>query len=135
MSGLGVHERLQLGLRSATAYEPEVAGQKAAEASVERHFGPGLRVAIVTMLDDQAVLEAEPRIDHVPDLERRVAEGVVTALVNELYLRLVDVRQVHWNNRAHFYALSARLMRRILVDLARSKGYVKRGGVPERSSS
>ncbi len=51
-----------------------------------------------------------------------------TALVNELYLRLVDVRQVHWNNRAHFYALSARLMRRILVDLARSKGYVKRGG-------
>ncbi len=51
-----------------------------------------------------------------------------TALVNELYLRLVDVRQVHWNNRAHFYALSARLMRRILVDLARSKGYLKRGG-------
>jgi len=51
-----------------------------------------------------------------------------TALVNELYLRLVDVREVHWNNRAHFYALSARLMRRILVDLARSKGYAKRGG-------
>jgi RNA polymerase sigma-70 factor (ECF subfamily) len=51
-----------------------------------------------------------------------------TALVNELYLRLVNVRQVHWNNRAHFYALSARLMRRILVDLARSKGYLKRGG-------
>ena len=51
-----------------------------------------------------------------------------TALVNELYLRLVDVRQVHWNNRAHFYALSARLMRRILIDLARSKGYLKRGG-------
>ena len=51
-----------------------------------------------------------------------------TALVNELYLRLVDVRHVHWNNRAHFYALAARLMRRILVDLARSKGYLKRGG-------
>jgi len=51
-----------------------------------------------------------------------------TALVNELYLRLVNVRQVHWNNRAHFYALSARLMRRVLVDLARSKGYLKRGG-------
>lgn len=51
-----------------------------------------------------------------------------TALVNELYLRLVGVRQVHWNDRAHFYALSARLMRRILVDLARSKGYLKRGG-------
>ena len=51
-----------------------------------------------------------------------------TALVNELYLRLVDVRQVQWNNRAHFYALSARLMRRVLVDLARSKGFLKRGG-------
>ena len=51
-----------------------------------------------------------------------------TALVNELYLRLVDVRQVQWNNRAHFYALSARLMRRVLVDLARSKGFRKRGG-------
>jgi RNA polymerase sigma factor (TIGR02999 family) len=51
-----------------------------------------------------------------------------TALVNELYLRLVDVRRVRWNNRAHFYALSARLMRRILVDLARSRGYLKRGG-------
>jgi RNA polymerase sigma factor (TIGR02999 family) len=51
-----------------------------------------------------------------------------TALVNELYLRLVDVRQVQWNNRAHFYALSARLMRRVLVDLARSRGFLKRGG-------
>jgi RNA polymerase sigma factor (TIGR02999 family) len=51
-----------------------------------------------------------------------------TALVNELYLRLVDVRQVHWTNRAHFFALSARLMRRILVDLARSKASLKRGG-------
>jgi RNA polymerase sigma-70 factor (ECF subfamily) len=51
-----------------------------------------------------------------------------TALVNELYLRLVDVREVQWNNRAHFYALSARLMRRVLVDLARSKRFLKRGG-------
>jgi RNA polymerase sigma-70 factor, ECF subfamily len=51
-----------------------------------------------------------------------------TALVNEIYLRLVDVRQVRWNNRAHFYALAARLMRRVLVDLARSKAYLKRGG-------
>jgi RNA polymerase sigma factor (TIGR02999 family) len=51
-----------------------------------------------------------------------------TALVNELYLRLVDVRQVQWSNRAHFYALSARLMRRVLVDLARSKAFLKRGG-------
>ena len=51
-----------------------------------------------------------------------------TALVNEAYLRLVDVRQVNWQNRAHFLAISARLMRRILVDVARSKRYQKRGG-------
>ena len=51
-----------------------------------------------------------------------------TALVNEVYLRLVDVKHVQWNDRAHFFALSSRLMRRILVDLARSKGYQKRGG-------
>ena len=51
-----------------------------------------------------------------------------TALVNEAYLRLVDVRRVNWQNRAHFLAMSARLMRRILVDAARSKRYQKRGG-------
>ena len=51
-----------------------------------------------------------------------------TALVNEVYLRLVNIKSVQWNDRAHFFALSARLMRRILVDLARSKHYDKRGG-------
>ena len=51
-----------------------------------------------------------------------------TALVNEAYLRLIDVRHVNWQNRAHFLAMSARFMRRILVDYARSKGYQKRGG-------
>jgi len=51
-----------------------------------------------------------------------------TALVNEAYLRLIDVRQVNWRNRAHFLAMSARLMRRVLVDHARSKQYQKRGG-------
>jgi RNA polymerase sigma factor (TIGR02999 family) len=51
-----------------------------------------------------------------------------TALVNEAYLRLIDVQHVNWQNRAHFLAMSARLMRRILVDYARSKGYQKRGG-------
>jgi RNA polymerase sigma-70 factor (ECF subfamily) len=51
-----------------------------------------------------------------------------TALVNEAYLRLVNSRQVNWQNRAHFFAISAQLMRRILVDYARSRGYQKRGG-------
>ncbi len=51
-----------------------------------------------------------------------------TALVNEVYLRLVDCRQMNWQDRAHFFAVSAQLMRRILVDFARSRGYQKRGG-------
>ena len=51
-----------------------------------------------------------------------------TALVNEAYLRLVDLNQVGWQNRAHFFAVSAQLMRRILIDFARSRNYLKRGG-------
>jgi RNA polymerase sigma factor (TIGR02999 family) len=51
-----------------------------------------------------------------------------TALVNEVFLRLVDLRSIRWQDRAHFLALSARLMRRILVDHARSRKYQKRGG-------
>jgi len=51
-----------------------------------------------------------------------------TALVNEAYLRLIDAQQVEWQNRAHFFAISAQLMRRILVDFARSKRFAKRGG-------
>jgi RNA polymerase sigma factor (TIGR02999 family) len=51
-----------------------------------------------------------------------------TALVHEVYLRLVDVKNVDWKSRAHFYGICARLMRRILVDFARSRNYQKRGG-------
>jgi RNA polymerase sigma-70 factor, ECF subfamily len=51
-----------------------------------------------------------------------------TALVHEAYLRLVDTQHVNWQNRAHFLAMAARLMRRVLVDLARARQYQKRGG-------
>jgi RNA polymerase sigma factor (TIGR02999 family) len=51
-----------------------------------------------------------------------------TALVNEAYVRLVNQKGIQWQDRAHFFAVSARVMRHILVDYARSKGYVKRGG-------
>lgn len=51
-----------------------------------------------------------------------------TALVNEAYLRLIDVEQMNWQNRAHFLAMAARLMRRILVDSARARRNQKRGG-------
>jgi RNA polymerase sigma factor (TIGR02999 family) len=54
-----------------------------------------------------------------------------TGLVNEAYLRLVDVKSLHWQDRAHFFAISAQMMRRILVDAARARGSGKRGaGAP-----
>jgi RNA polymerase sigma factor (TIGR02999 family) len=51
-----------------------------------------------------------------------------TALVNEAYLRLIDSSRVNWQNRTHFFAISAQLMRRILVDFARARKSLKRGG-------
>jgi RNA polymerase sigma factor (TIGR02999 family) len=57
-----------------------------------------------------------------------------TVLVNEAYLRLIDVRQVRWQNRAHFFAVSARLLRQILVDFARARGRAKRGGTARHVS-
>ena len=51
-----------------------------------------------------------------------------SALVNEAYIRLIDWKNVRWQNRAHFFAVSAQLMRRILVDFARDRNYLKRGG-------
>ncbi|HEV3468898.1 MAG TPA: sigma-70 family RNA polymerase sigma factor [Pyrinomonadaceae bacterium] len=60
--------------------------------------------------------------------ERRGHTLRTTALVNDAYLRLVDQRHVRWQNRAHFFAIAAQMMRRILVDHARSKHYEKRGG-------
>jgi RNA polymerase sigma-70 factor (ECF subfamily) len=60
--------------------------------------------------------------------ERKGHTLQATALVNEAYLRLVDIRRVNWQNRAHFIAMAARIMRRILVDAARAKRYQKRGG-------
>ena len=51
-----------------------------------------------------------------------------TALVNEAYLRLIDQKEVQWQNRAQFFGIAAQIMRRILVDYARSRNYQKRGG-------
>lgn len=57
-----------------------------------------------------------------------------SALVNEAYLKLVDQRNVKWQNRAHFFAIAAQLMRRILVDHARTRTRVKRGGDQKKIS-
>ena len=57
-----------------------------------------------------------------------------TALINEAYVRLVDQKHVHWENRAHFFAISAQIMRRILIDHARRYAYEKRGGGAKKVS-
>lgn len=57
-----------------------------------------------------------------------------TALVNEAYLRLVDYKEMQWQNRAHFFAVSAQIMRRILVEHARSRRSLKRGGLWQQIS-
>jgi RNA polymerase sigma factor (TIGR02999 family) len=60
--------------------------------------------------------------------ERATAAFQTTELINEVYIKLLDCSRVRWQDRAHFFAVSARLMRRILVDLARSRRYARRGG-------
>jgi len=57
-----------------------------------------------------------------------------TALVNEAYVRLVDQKNVQWQNRAHFFAVAAQVMRHILIDHARTHGRAKRGGEAQRVS-
>jgi RNA polymerase sigma factor (TIGR02999 family) len=57
-----------------------------------------------------------------------------TALVHEAYVRLIDCHQVNWKDRAHFFAISAQMMRRVLVEFARSGQYQKRGGGARKTS-
>src|SRR5262249_26816875 len=57
-----------------------------------------------------------------------------TALVNEAYMRLIDCEQVNWKDRAHFFAISAQMMRRVLVEFARARQYQKRGGGARKTS-
>jgi RNA polymerase sigma factor (TIGR02999 family) len=85
--------------------------------------------------DESAFKKLAPLVyDELRRLARRYMAGEraghtlqTTALVNEAYLKLIDIHQVKWQNRTHFFAMSARLMRRILVDFERSKRFQKRG--------
>jgi RNA polymerase sigma-70 factor (ECF subfamily) len=86
--------------------------------------------------DEAALEQLIPLVhDELHRIARRCMAGErvghtlqATALVNEAYLRLIDVQHVGWQGRSHFLAMAARLMRRILVDFARSRQYQKRGG-------
>ena len=86
--------------------------------------------------DETALNELMPRVHqelhrlaHLYMRRERVGHTLqTTALVNEAYVRLIDAKKVDWRDRAHFFAISSNLMRRILVDFARKRGYQKRGG-------
>ena len=86
--------------------------------------------------DEAALAELTPLVyqqlhrlaHHYLSHERPGHTLQTSALVNEAYLRLIDWKNMRWQNRAHFFAISAQLMRRILVDFARSRRYQKRGG-------
>lgn len=86
--------------------------------------------------DEQALEKLTPLVyeqlhraaQHYMTGERSGHTLQTTALVNEVYLRLIDCKRIDWQDRAHFFAVSAQLMRRILIDFARSRGYQKRGG-------
>lgn len=90
--------------------------------------------------DERAVEKLLPLVyDELRRIAKRQMAGErpghllqATALVNEAYLRLVDIRRVQWQDRVHFYALSARVMRRVLVDSARAQKNQKRGGRQHR---
>jgi RNA polymerase sigma factor (TIGR02999 family) len=110
--------------------------------------GNGVRLRIPNNADVTALLRAWGGGDEaalhqlVPLVEaelRRLARACLrgervnhslqaTALVNEAFLRLVNVRDIEWQNRVHFFSMSARLMRRVLVDMARARRTDKRGG-------
>ncbi len=66
--------------------------------------------------------------------ERAGGSLQTTALINEAYIRLIDVKRIKWQNRAHFFAMASRVIRRILVDAARARKFQKRGGRLEKVS-
>jgi RNA polymerase sigma-70 factor, ECF subfamily len=90
--------------------------------------------------DERALERLTPLVyDHLRKIgrqyvrrERAGARGDATSLVHEAFVRLVDARSVDWQDRAHFFAISARIMRRVLVDTARARSTSKRGGDLQR---
>src|SRR5438045_9205499 len=95
-------------------------------------WGNGDQAALDTLMP--LVYEELRRLaHHYMSRERPGHTLQTTALVGEAYLRLVNRKEVHWKNRAHFFAIAATLMRTILVDHARSHAYAKHGGWSSRS--
>jgi RNA polymerase sigma-70 factor, ECF subfamily len=113
---------------------------------LEKVLGTSSHVPVTELLrawgdgDDGALAQLTPLVEAelrrlAREYMRRERQGhtlQTTALVNEAFLRLAGTRQIHWQDRGHFLGISARLMRRVLVDHARSRGYRKRGGDAQR---
>lgn len=93
-----------------------------------RQGDPGALDRLMPVVYDELHRMARRQLRH----ERPNHTLQPTALVNEVFLKLIDVRRVRWQDRSHFLALSARLMRRVLVDSARARRYQKRGGGARR---
>jgi RNA polymerase sigma factor (TIGR02999 family) len=115
---------------------------------MQREAQPGAAAGDISKLlrawsdGDQSALERLTPIvyDELHRLARHYMKGErpghslqTTALVNEAYMRLVDYKRMQWQNRAHFFAVSAQLMRRILVEHARRHNLKRGGGVPHVS--
>jgi RNA polymerase sigma factor (TIGR02999 family) len=89
-------------------------GDEAALGRLAEHVYPELRLMALQHMKNEA----------------RSNTLQATALVHEVYLRLVDVTKIEWRARAQFFAVAAQMMRRILVDAARARGSRRRGGIP-----
>jgi RNA polymerase sigma-70 factor, ECF subfamily len=125
-------ERAPIGMR-------EAAGSPPSRARADRRRRVTTLLVDWTDGDRAAMDELMPLVyNELRRLARRQMAGEreghllqATALVNEAFMRLVDIRQIQWRGRGHFLAMAARLMRRILVEHARARGYQKRGaGAP-----
>jgi RNA polymerase sigma-70 factor, ECF subfamily len=113
---------------------PGVTGSSASEVSqLLQYWGEGDESALNKMIP--LVYDELHRIAHHQMTRERAGHTLqTTALVNEVYLRLVGTTEIPWTNHAHFLALCAQIMRRVLVDHARGRGRAKRGGAIRKLS-
>jgi RNA polymerase sigma-70 factor, ECF subfamily len=129
--------RRERGRKTDIAISASQAAETAYDRAIPATHGDVTRLLLAWGNGDEEALDSLVPLVH--DELRRIARRCMagerrhhslqaTALVNEAYLRLVDAQHVQWQDRAHFLAMSARLMRRVLVDIARSKQSQKRGG-------
>jgi len=108
---------------------PSIDARTAEITNLLKAWGSGDEAALSRLME-----HVYPELRHIARrYMKNEAEGntlQVTALVHEVYLRLVDVTKVEWQARAQFFAVAAQMMRRILVDAARARGSRRRGGIP-----